>query len=198
LEEAEQLAEIDSKVMQSRLQESEILAEKYHVYKRQHNLLMQANEELGVERLVAQNRELRRATASMRREIKLKDWQMRSVVRGVFTEVALNSAPLVMVLPDNLAGLLKKKGQGRFDGFAKRWFVLDRNVLTWYKEEPKVGVEARGCLDMTSVTDIQCNRGMLAICVVTNDIVYELEAFDTEGFNRWSQGLIRFVNPFED
>lgn len=78
--------------------------------------------------------------------------------------------------------------------------MQDGKTLTWYKDESKESPdakEARGQLDMTTITDIQCVRTKLAIRIVTTDRVYELEALDEASFDFWSEGLIRFVNPFE-
>ena len=166
--------------------------------------------------LSVQITKLRRNAAEDAAELKLKDWQvlsrevcvtdeiyvlqMRSMVRGVFNEqfVTNDSEALASVLrPETLRGYMNKKGQGMFDGWSQRWFVLDGDVLTWFKDQSKEGVEAKGSLNMTTIENLECLNAELAIRLMTQGRTYELEALSHDDFLKWSRGIIRFVNPLE-
>ena len=76
-------------------------------------------------------------------------------------------------------------------------FVLDGDVLTWFQDQSKEGVEAKNSLNMTTVENLECLNAKLAIRIMTQGRTYELEALSHDDFLKWSRGIIRFVNPLE-
>merc|ERR1719473_2584986 len=86
--------------------------------------------------------------------------------------------------------------EGRLDRYRERFFTLEDNILSWREKiESKT---TKGELHMAQdVVDIHFNQAELEISVVTPGRTYWLQASSIRDFQKWSQHLIKFVNPYE-
>eukprot|EP00657_Telonema_sp_P-1_P007357 TRINITY_DN27172_c0_g1_i1.p1 TRINITY_DN27172_c0_g1~~TRINITY_DN27172_c0_g1_i1.p1 ORF type:complete len:186 (-),score=50.68 TRINITY_DN27172_c0_g1_i1:127-684(-) len=182
--------------LKAQLKEAEAGAEMAEVYKRQHDILIESNEALGVDRMIDKNSRLKSKVASLQQELKLKDWQIRSVARGIFSDEVLSSSAQPSVEQGPLAGYMKKKGEGRFSGWKKRWFTLDNSTLTWFDKEGSDRDKPNGQLLMSDVLDLHFEEESLGITIYKEGRVFRLQCFELHEFENWSKALILFVNPY--
>lgn len=107
--------------------------------------------------------------------------------------LTVSVGPTVPASQETFSGWLMKKKQKRLQGWARRWFQLDRKgILSYYEDRFS---PCRGSIDLHHCT-IAKNPQRLMMTIDSGSDTYHLRAMNPEDYSKWSEhfNMIRMQN----
>ena len=111
--------------------------------------------------------------------------------------LTVNVGPIIPAATEVLSGWLLKKKQRRLQGWARRWFQLDRKGILSYFEDrfsPR-----RGSIDLHHCTITKIPRKLM-MAIDSGQETYHMRAYSVEDYSKWSEQFttIRSQSMFLD